>query len=336
MRKEASLEEWRELYEVAIKIKSLRPWEYLWDMDLITISLPEYEQPFYCSIMGRGGECFAIGTYDGFNAINDFFNIVESEDIPSEQMIRYQNNMMCYFGNRDELTKKELQVIRDLGLKFRGKNEWIYFQSFMKGYAPYILDGGQVVKLKLVLRQLFMALNAIIEKRLEVNFEKGNSLFRRYDDEKGLWLTFEAPIIIPPRQYMMPVLEDDLLVARLHKQKPTKDEIEIDTLFLNTVINDKKFDRPLLPKMLIIADHKSGMIIDQNMLLPEDDEVQEIIGSVINYFLKIGKPKTIYVRDEYIESLLCDLCKRTNVSLMIKGNLKEIDAFARAFAYGGI
>jgi len=35
MRKEAKLEQWRGLYDIAIKIKELKPWEYLWDLDVI-------------------------------------------------------------------------------------------------------------------------------------------------------------------------------------------------------------------------------------------------------------------------------------------------------------
>ena len=37
MRQEASLEQWKVLYEAATRIKELKPWEKFWDMDLIGI-----------------------------------------------------------------------------------------------------------------------------------------------------------------------------------------------------------------------------------------------------------------------------------------------------------
>lgn len=37
MRKEASLAEWKALYEIATELKELRPWESFWDMDLIQL-----------------------------------------------------------------------------------------------------------------------------------------------------------------------------------------------------------------------------------------------------------------------------------------------------------
>ena len=63
-RREANLEQWSKLYDVAVGLKVLKPWEYIWDMDLIAIILPEYEEPFFCSVMGKAGECLGIGTYE--------------------------------------------------------------------------------------------------------------------------------------------------------------------------------------------------------------------------------------------------------------------------------
>lgn len=37
MRKEASIQEWKDLYQAATIIKELKPWEHFWDMDLIGI-----------------------------------------------------------------------------------------------------------------------------------------------------------------------------------------------------------------------------------------------------------------------------------------------------------
>ncbi|HQO73065.1 MAG TPA: hypothetical protein PLJ53_10015, partial [Sedimentibacter sp.] len=111
MRNEASIEQWNKLYEVTINIKKLEPWNYLWDIDIITIILPEYEEPFYCSVMGKNGQCFAISVYKGFEAIHGFFKVVDAKNIPPFQLMRYQDNLTCYFGDREELSSKELKVI---------------------------------------------------------------------------------------------------------------------------------------------------------------------------------------------------------------------------------
>ena len=37
MRKEATIEQWKELYEVATRIKEMKPWNKFWDLDIIGI-----------------------------------------------------------------------------------------------------------------------------------------------------------------------------------------------------------------------------------------------------------------------------------------------------------
>ncbi len=335
MRKEASLEQWQSLYEVAIKLKELKPWEHLWDMDLIAILLPEYEEPFFCSVMGKAGECNAIGTYEGLEHIQGFYYVVDNPKIPFSQMVRYQNNMMCYFGNRQELQSKELKIIKDLGLKFRGKNEWIYFHSFETGYAPYTLEQSQVVKLTLVFRQLYMALAALIEEKVKVDFQEGNILLRTFEEESNLWYTYETPNFIPPRIQRKITISDELLVTKLAKNEETKDEIELDTLYINAVINDKTLERPILGNLLILADRKSGIIIDQNMLSPEDNLTNNVLNIFINYVMQKGKPKTLCVRDEYMLDLLQDLCDRIGVTIKVNEKLKVIDSFEKSFSMRG-
>ena len=37
MRKEATIEQWKELYESATRLKSMKPWETFWDLDIIAV-----------------------------------------------------------------------------------------------------------------------------------------------------------------------------------------------------------------------------------------------------------------------------------------------------------
>lgn len=54
MRKEASIQEWKDLYQAATKIKELKPWEHFWDMDLIGIQEGNEEDTVFFSVLGRG------------------------------------------------------------------------------------------------------------------------------------------------------------------------------------------------------------------------------------------------------------------------------------------
>ena len=131
-REEASLEEWRVLYEAAAKIKELKPWEKFWDMDLF--ALAEGADIAFAVILGRGGECYGISIYEGFEGLNDFWRLCNQGRLNISETYAglTQTNLTCYWGDRNELSQEQYQIIKSLGYKFRGKNQWPYFLSHKK------------------------------------------------------------------------------------------------------------------------------------------------------------------------------------------------------------
>lgn len=79
-----TLQQWKELHEVAQGIKAMAPWDYLWDENFITIQLPGRDEPVYCSVMGGGGKCYGIGMYPGNEALTRLLRMAHApEDEPS-------------------------------------------------------------------------------------------------------------------------------------------------------------------------------------------------------------------------------------------------------------
>lgn len=330
MRTEAKLEEWRALYDIAIKLKELKPWEKLWDMDLITIIESNKKEPCVCSILGKGGECYAIAAYNGLDSIRGFFEMAYSNDVPAHQLIRYQNNIMCNYGNRDELTTKERNLIKELGLSFRGKNNWIYFRTFETGYAPYMPNRDEVLEFIRILEHVYMAMEAL-NKGMKIDFENGNTLMRKFDKEKNQWINSEESVIIPDMDYPVPILNDEVLMNRLKKQKSDPCILELDIAYLNSTINDNDYEKPIIPRLCMLVDSKKGLILSQNMITPEDDVVDVIFETVVNYIIQRGRPKNIVVRDAYMASILIDLCEQTDIELIESAKLHTIDDFIESF-----
>lgn len=53
LRKEASKNAWKQLYDITLKLDKLEPWNYLGDTQLVTIQLKDREEPVFCSVMGK-------------------------------------------------------------------------------------------------------------------------------------------------------------------------------------------------------------------------------------------------------------------------------------------
>lgn len=81
MRTEATIEQWKNLYEVATRLKALKPWEKFWDLDLIGIRNGAEEDTVFFSILGRGGDCYGIAVYEGYEALNDFIMLTMQEQL---------------------------------------------------------------------------------------------------------------------------------------------------------------------------------------------------------------------------------------------------------------
>lgn len=325
----------KELYDVTLKIKEMEPWKYFWDMDLITIFLPDFEEPICCSIMGRGGQYFGIGVYPGSYSLYGLMKISEGQ-IPYHQAIRYNNNLRCTFGNRDELTKDQYNLIKELGFKFRGKNNWVYFESNAKGYIPTMLDEDEAQFMLEIFKNLYMAIKKYIEEDIEVDFENGETLLRRYDEQSKLWYTHRAPLLIPAMSGKSYVIQDELLIARLKNKKYNNNRIEIDVIYLNTPIKDKKYAVPLLPQMSICTDIDQGMIVNQNIsTVEESNEKDEMMNMLIGYVEAYGRPKSVYVRDELMQSVLADICEKLNIDLVISNKMLIVDDFVESFMHFG-
>lgn len=333
MRNEASLRQWKELYELTRKIKNLEPWKYFWDMDLLTIILPERKEPIYFSILGNGGQNFGILTYSGYDAYNDFIDIIESEDsgTPVDYLMLEQSCLACNFGNREEVPPNQKKIIKELALGFRGKNQWIYFESFKKGYMPYILDEAEVILLTEAYNQLLKMLLDYIEQHINISFESGKTLIHYYDEDQKQWVNKSTVPNVPRREIQNITLADAILKADLKGQKKIIANLELDMLYVCTDVKDDKFDRPINPKIVLLADNIGGAIIQQEVLTPEDNEIQAVFRLLIGFIQHYGIPQKVYFRIPLIKHIIEDLCTELGIQIIKRKRLKAADKFKKEF-----
>lgn len=330
---------WLELYEIAEKIQKLEPWKYLWDMDLLVYLCQPLNEIFYCSVMGHAGMHRAIAIYQG-EQINGFFELAKNQ-IPENMLLNYQECLMCNFIGRQETLPKNREIIKELGLSFRGT--WISFESFEKGYEPNPIDIKQVKIMIEALKNFYMMFRAIVEQGIKADFKNGEILARHYDKEKQLFLNYLAPLMLPEKHYNTiktePEFEKDIM-------KLPQTEMELEYEFVNYIpirIRDNKEQdgRYYYPLSRIIAERKSGLVIsndliDKNEYESKSDYVLESAELLINYFYKMGRPKSIYVRDEETKMYLKDILDKAKIKIIIKPKLKAIDEYYCALSRMGM
>jgi hypothetical protein len=324
-----SMEQWAKLYEVAATIKNEAPWNTMWDTDLVTIMLPGKNEPICISVMGRNGECYGIGVYPGYRSIAGFYRLLESseEDLQMNPL-SFQNCLMCYYGNRDELAPKEREVIKSLNLKFRGENNWIYFRSMEEGYYPWFINADQAELMIDALQNFAMAYMHLSSGKINVDFENGETLMRQYSPERKEWLNGSVPMPPIPEISGELVFKDELLLKRLQNKPKNNVSVEMDILYLPTPVQDKPDETPYFPRLLVLLDRKNRILLNQKLLDKKIKSEEAVTDELINYISKYGKPGKLFVRDRYFVCYVDSLCSQLGVSITFGKGMLGIDEFA--------
>lgn len=338
MRKEASLEQWGVLYEAATRIKERKPWEKFWDMDLIGMRKDAEEDTVFYSILGRGGECYGIAVYEGYEGLNSFLMLTmqQSMNLSPEYAMFNQRNLTCYWGNRDELTDKQRKIIKDLGYKYRGKNQWLYFLSFEPGYYPYNMDEAEVLRMSGHLQHLEFALQHYDEENRNVDFEHRNMFLGTYNKEKKTWNFEEAPMPFTAFQFGNLLITDEELLSDLTQTPKCNAVLEADVSVMGASVADKKYDRPANPALSLLGDAASGTILHFEMSEPEEDPIVTLAETVIGFIFKFGIPKEIRVSNIIVEAGLEQLCEVCGITLCRVKRLKGLDSFKRSMNRRGL
>jgi hypothetical protein len=323
MQKDFMLQYWQELYDLTLEIKKAEPWKYLWDADILQIKLPNEEEPYFISILGRNEDTYGIVVYPGYESFKSFIELSNADKLGMSSMYAMyeQDNLTCYFGNREEVSPEQYQIIRDLSLRFRGKNQWPYFLSMKPQFIPYMINTKEVQQLIQVYRELIPLLEYIQTQplQLEEHFEKGETITRYYDPKDKDWKYRISKPKTVEKTYATVSLDSNHPMLQEMLSIPKNDSvIEIDMNYIHTTIDGTKdgFTRPINPKLLVFIDQTSGMVLEQAMITPKVKEEEMILSTLLDYIAKNNRPKAIHFKLPVIGFLFQSFCAQIQVPLI--------------------
>ena len=291
---EASLEEWQALYATATKIGEMKPWEDFYDLDLF--SLEKDGKTAYASILGHNGECYGVSFYEENEGLNDFMMILNQKSLNlSEKYALFSQNNLTY--------------------KYRGKNQWLYFVSHKAGYYPENMNHDEVTRMTMYLTSLEEALNYYRDHRFSVDFGNANMFSFSYDDKKGKWAGKEMPL--PFTSFCLPQLEltDDAPVEELASLPLASCCLEVSVEYSAVTFEDDLSDRTICAKLGVVADADSGLVLNMDLIQPQDQEGEALLNLLASIIFNIGKPKEVRVCNNIIKSYLEDFCTKGKIKL---------------------
>ncbi len=149
--------DWKRLYELAAELKELAPWKWMDETEIFGVENPDTKEIGFVSPMGMLGEHLSVGVYLGAEGLYGFWDF-QMEGLKAEPFALFEiPQLQVSFENRENLEKQDRDVIKNLGLKFRGSQNYPLFRSIRPGFMLWFITSDEA-------RMLIYA----IEQTLEV------------------------------------------------------------------------------------------------------------------------------------------------------------------------
>jgi hypothetical protein len=262
-----SLVEWKNLYDLMAQVEELAPWDWMLEDDIFGIQMPETKELGFISVMGNLGEHFAIAVYQGAKGLGGFWNMqAAGAKLPPESILQVPQ-LQASFEDREMVEKEDRDVMRKLGLKFRGAKAWPLFRSYRPGCLPWHIEKQEAETLSHALAQLLDVAPRFKEKSdllLQTHVEH-DYLVRV--NRNGKWGDSVRHVEFREEKILNLQMNEDAL-EHLRGLMPGKMVIEIDLHMMTEPVRDRSADRPYFPFMLMLADRDNNMILGVELLTP--------------------------------------------------------------------
>jgi len=323
----ASPQEWGNLYTAAIEFKKIEPWQWMDDTDLLGVQNPENGEIGYCCVLGALGEFYGLAVYLGTEGLNVELRIHSGEIRPEDREVTYiQKCLLASFADRKYLQKEDLDVIKQLGLKFRGPSSWPSFRSYQPGYYPWYLDRKEVAFFTLVLQQT---------KEVALRFKANRNLFHppgkdlyfvRVPERRGTDLIWEdgwlRPAPLEEKESEIQVI-DELRLQRIRK-KTLKSQGTWEIDFFHIPAPVKEDARPFYPYVFLSVDHDTGIILKSHLEKP-DQYKMKFLDQMLDLIEELGcLPREVMVQNEKAFRLYEPVASKLGFRLMQTKKLREV------------
>ncbi|MEA3446273.1 MAG: hypothetical protein U9R19_16260 [Bacteroidota bacterium] len=326
-------EYWPELYELAIEIKKLAPWDWMGESAIFGVEDPGSGKVNYISIMGQIGEHLSVSAYLGEEGLSKYHYFTDNyKNLPPETILEMPQFMLS-FEDRDILGDEDYAIIKNLGLKFRGSFAWPTFKHYSPGFVPYTLEANNHQTMLHILRQTID-----VAKR----FENNEELIYPPEPEREEHYLIRKPTlknneITWTDTYRLVKLADKPIEFKISQlsvdsfnNKPASKNIFVADFFMFPNPVNEPGQKPYFPYLLLLLDKESEMIMGYEMLTPKDGYIemlsnipQSLLNQLINH---TAKPKKIQVQSQRLYDLLYPMFTNyMSIDLELKPNISAIN-----------
>lgn len=329
--KSPSPDQWKRLYALMGELNELAPWEFMYEDNVFGIQFPESERMGLISVMGNLGEHFAVSVYVDKKGFEGFQYIQKIGDKFTTETLLQIPQLQASFEDREMITAEDRKILKQLDLKFRGRNAWPQFRSYRPGCFPWYLEKEEAQMLIHVLEQLLDVAPRFQKNPSLLEAAGKDQIYLMRIQKDGKWEDQKRKAVFPIDPPLNIQMNMNAL-AELKGMKADNTVLEVDLHMMQGAVKDDQSDRPFFPFLLMVVERASGMILGADMLapLPNMEEMwSNIPTQVVESLAGSFKPKEIQVKDHLLFQLLSLVGKETGIQVKQVSRLPKLEQALR-------
>jgi hypothetical protein len=286
---------WKRLYELAEEIKEMAPWGWISESEFFGVQDPATGELGFISVMGMNGEHYSLATYRGAEGLYGYWHMANAGPMGNPEEILEVPQLQLSFEDRNTLTAHDRDIIKELGLKFRGRNSWPMFRSFKPGYYPWYLKKKEADFLIHILEQSLNVLARFKENETLLDPVTDETYLVRVAEEVDGRLEWrdEFMEVMPPEAPPIEIkIDGPVMQAFLNLEQAVR-AVEADVFMFPGQIQEKQGKRPYFAYMLMIVEPETGMVLGSELLSPFPS-LEEMWGKVPETIFKAMNRVGIY------------------------------------------
>ena len=196
---EPSNEQWLDLYQAFREYCESAPWEWLDNSDVVAVEHPSGEYKGYCVVLGDGGIEYGLAVYNGDEGLAHYLELMAGElGGETPEVLDTVDALSALLADREVLSTTDRDIIRNLGLRYRGRGKWPIFRSIKPGYAPWRPEADEAVFLTQALRVIMGVAARVETGELALYLDESPDLILTQVLRQGEWYDQWETLTPPP------------------------------------------------------------------------------------------------------------------------------------------
>lgn len=322
----------RQANQIAAAIFSLRPWDQF-PPERLFVQFSKDGQHMTVARTADPGECrTGIVLIPDTPALTRALTPVEEEPADSDLRRWIESEYYAvYFVCAEDCPEDVHALLGDAA----GDSLLPWFGYKRSGFPLRPIEEKDLPVLTELLGGLMMQYRCLLENRVQVDPEKGELLFRAYDEKTGLWQNFSYAVALPaPPLTMYSIREDAPRLSELRACPPNADKmrVEFDIGWLPDAVCDEDGSELYYNQLVLFADRTTGKALSFYNCRP-DNLLDAAFTAFSDLIHEHGRPETLYYSRPEAAALMQGFAGQLGIKVK---KVKHLTAVQRLFRANGV